>query len=280
MPLSWDNYPTNYRPATEEDVFAAFQAWARDDTFIDIRDHPFGPNMSLYHWAEAIDAELDIREYYEELRNWFNNTYQIEIEQELWCQLIEEAKSISLLELCEYIVAHNGKMLNPIPLRIAGRECEEAGVFLTLRAAINSSSNMSDNITPSTTIDEVAKNDPEHFVTLLHLTYPDLASQVKTECSWILRILGHALKHILPKAVVCSVLSLTGLAYATVSWHAWLTPSLIVMGAIVGLSWLPPRRIHIQGLETMGDLSREIAWHLRNKSGIESVSASTSYHNV
>ncbi len=266
MPASWDNYPPNYRPATKADIFAAFEAGTHMDDYIEAPEHPFGPEMSLHHWAVATDDDFNRWDAFGHLRKWLMETYQVQIDLREWRAFVRKPKQITLSDVCRFTVQRGGWMLDPKPLRVAGRECEEAGIFLTLRSAMSQAVDGNLDYAPSTPIDRFARNNLEYFYSLLYLTCPRLAGKLQIKCSLATLVLGCTLLILLPMGVLRFFMSYTGIAFFTMSWYMWLCIFIPLIIALVLFSGLPPRRIEIKGLETMADLSREIVRGRRQSS--------------
>ncbi len=257
MPESWDYYQPHYRPATSADIFAGFEVSAQVNWFIEDPERPFSMEMTLAAWADATDC-FDYKEF-KCLRQWLADTYQAQIDPLQWRALVRSSDQVTLGDICEFVVSCGGWMLDPLPLRIAGRDCEEAGVFLTLRAAMYHAGGAAQPILPSTSIDEVMRSNPDYFGTLLYQSCPPLVGQITTESALILKVLGQTFIRVLPKSALSFLLSYTGLAVFVQAWNFWLYTAAALLLSMIALCWLPPSRMGIGSMESMADLSREIA---------------------
>lgn len=257
MPASWDNYPPNYRPVTEADIFAAFEVHTTADYFIEDPEHPFGPDMSLYHWVDAVDDDFDRLDAFGGMRKWLMNTYQVRIDLREWRAFVRKPKHVTLGDVCRFTAERGGWMLDPKPLRVAGRECVEAGVFMTLRSDLTRAVAPDRGCAPSTPIDRVGRSNLSRFYEVLFRISPHHVSRIKVRCSWVILVLVYALLATLLLGCVNSVLWIFGAAIINV--YQWTVIFCLLLILLVLSSWLPPRRVEIKGLKTMADLSREIA---------------------
>lgn len=257
MPDSWDNYTPSYRPATEADIFAAFEAGARlENFFFEDPDKPFGPDMTLEDWDDAANDFPDVNFAY--LLEWLSDIYQINPGEPLWRELNNDPAKTTIRDVCRFTAKHGALMLDPKPLRVAGRNCAEAGAFLTLRSAMNQSSKTPSLFPPSATIDHIARSHPSEFITCVLQTCPQLLNDYYWKAAWPLAMTGYAWLAMFPLGLVSLLVSLTGFGLPTISWKVWLGTVFALTIASMFLCALPPRRVEIKGLKTMADLSREV----------------------
>ncbi len=256
MPATWDNYPVNYRPATEADIFAAFEASTHSIFFAPNPKHTFGTEMSLYHWSDAFD---DIWGPYfgsAGMYEWLQDFYHMDCDIDAWHSLVRKPKQTTIRDICRFAVEHSARILDPVPLKVAGQTCEEAGVFLTFRSAMTKPMHEPYRFKPSDTINSIARGNLDEFSKALFKINPQLASRLRISYSklnalagslWILTLLGGLL------SLFC-----WPLGFPLISWVNWLILSAVISLVLKISSYLPPKRVKIEGLETMADLSREI----------------------
>ncbi len=261
MPATWDNYPLNYRPATEADIFAAFEAATHSVFFVPNPKHTFGPEMSLHHWSDAFNdiwgPYFDLTGMYE----WLHDYYHLDCDIDAWYTFVNKPKQKTIRDVCRFAVEHNVRILDPTPLRIAGQTCEEAGVFLAFRLAMTKPMHEPYQFRPSDTINSIARGNPDEFSKALFKINPQLASRLRISYSklnalagtlWMLTLSGGLL------SLFCWFLG-----FSLISWVNWLILFTVISVVLRISSYLPPTRVEIEGLKTMADLSREIVRYQR-----------------
>ncbi|MEZ6189658.1 MAG: hypothetical protein R3C45_00015, partial [Phycisphaerales bacterium] len=255
----------SYRPATEADIYAAFKAEARlENFFFEDPGKPFGPDMTLKDWDDAANDFYDVNFAY--MFKWLSDTYQIKLSEALWRELISDPAKTTVRDVCRFTAKHGALMLDPKPLRVAGRDCAEAGAFLTLRSAMNQLSKTTCSFAPSATIDHIARSHPIEFHTCVYQICPQVLNNEKSKSAWPLAVTEYAWLAMFPLGLVSLLVSMTGLGLPTISWKVWLGSVSVLTIASMFLSALPPRRIEIIGLKSMADLSREIVKQQRGLS--------------
>ncbi|MEZ6192768.1 MAG: hypothetical protein R3C45_15960 [Phycisphaerales bacterium] len=100
----------DYRPASEADIYAAFEAGARLENFF-LKTQANHSDMTLKDWDDAANDFYDVNFAY--LFKWLSDTYQIKPSEALWRELISDPAKTTVRDVCRFTAKHGALMLDP-----------------------------------------------------------------------------------------------------------------------------------------------------------------------
>lgn len=246
-------YPTIDEPATKEYVLSVFRA-VDQQNFAERFDDPdeIGEltfDTTISDWKDAWDYDLMLTsEFGRSLNRW----WKIDCTTTEWRRVLKPAGQKRLGDLCELIASHTARP-RIRPAHLLGRECDEAGAFLTIRSLLADAGADPHAITPSTPLVEFTRRHAATFFGPISNLAPGALPVAKidnpTHAATMTVFLGSValmgLAGLLdsPELTIVSVLALV-FSFAA-SW--------------IGARWALPEKVQFGGLTTFRDLARVIA---------------------
>lgn len=247
------SYPTIDEPATKEYVLAVLRGThrrnfesiaAEGDEFEDLTF-----DTTIGDWKDNWDFDLMLTS---EFGRWLNRWWKIDCTTAEWREVLRHAGEKRLEDLCG-IIASRTTQPRIRPARILGRECDEAGAFLTIRSLLADTGADPHAITPSTPLAEFTRRHAATFFGPILNLAPGALPSAKFDTpihnaifsalilSAVLAIVGW-----LFSAPIATAVGLVGIA---LSWAAsW-----------IASRWILPKKVQFGDLTTFRDLARVVA---------------------
>lgn len=157
------HYPTIDEPATKEYVLSVFRdAHRRNFDSIaadgdEFEDLTF--DTTIADWKDAWDFDLMLTC---EFGSWLNRWWQIDCTTDEWRDVVKPASKKRLEGLCELIASRTTRP-RIRPAHVLGRECVEAGAFLTIRSLLADAGADPHAITPRAPLAEFTRRHAATF---------------------------------------------------------------------------------------------------------------------
>jgi hypothetical protein len=138
------NTYANYTP---QDVLKILEEEYRLLSFVDIEVDEgleMSGDITVYEWRSRMDF-LPWRKLYQAQ----NKKFKIELPYETWMEAVEPEEKRTLWDMCVFIAQHARKEIIR-PIRLFGRDCLGAAVFLTLKKNLSATGIDVDDLRPST----------------------------------------------------------------------------------------------------------------------------------
>lgn len=242
-------------PMRAEDVLACIRDSYRFAEELDPESEP-GVDLTfestIDEWRSACDL-LGARELGRALNGWFG----VEVDDTDWRAVLEPAKQRRLREVCELVSGSGATRPALRPFQIAGRDCLEAGAFLTLRAALSDAGVLPADARPSTALSSVVSHRLSDLVTVVGKVAPG----VLPVPPWPIT----RAEDLGMKLAIASVLLMLLIPIVKAWWYSGFT-SVLMFAGIACFRWAgrqPGPPLDFGDLHTFGDLSRRIAAHGR-----------------
>ncbi|MBI2928288.1 MAG: hypothetical protein HYY24_21675 [Verrucomicrobia bacterium] len=235
-------------PALPEQILAIVQDWQRLEwgSALDT-SQIFSFDTTVKTWRD--DCELQgWKQLGEALNKFFGTTFS----NGDWRGVMKPEKQRTLRDVCA-LIATRATLPNVRELNVFGRPCRSASSFFALRSCLQVAGVETARLRPSTKLDEYLRRHGQTVVEMVTKLAPGKLPRMKTKSN-----LGHRLS-----GWACLMGLLTLVAGEISERPEWTVTGCLVSAfafiAITLFSNLLPARVHLEGLETFGDLSRLIA---------------------
>lgn len=148
------HYPPILVDATADDILAVLRDMHRQQC---THDSEADPNVSLSHdstiaeWRDACDLLP-----WAKVAKWMNACWSVTIPMSDWREVLEPPKSRRLGGVCK-LLAQQARLPRVRPADIFGSSCALGGTFLTIRSYLADAGADVSGLTPSTPLDECAR---------------------------------------------------------------------------------------------------------------------------
>jgi hypothetical protein len=246
-------YPTIDEPATKEYVLSVlrdthrrnFDSIAADGDEFD--DLTFDTTIS--DWKDAWDYDLMLTS---EFGRSLNRGWQIDCTTAEWRGVLKPAGERRLEDLCAFIASRTTRP-RIRPAHVLGRECDEAGAFLTIRSLLAEAGADPHAITPSTPLAEFTRRNSATFFGPISNLAPGALPPAKFDtpihdATFAITLLSIVLMCLAgfidsPELTIASITTLV-FSYAA-SW--------------IAARWILPKKVQFGDLTTFRDLARVVA---------------------
>jgi len=246
-------YPTIDEPATKEYVLSVFRDThrrnfdsiaAEGDEFEDLTF-----DTTISDWKDAWDYDLMLTsEFGRSLNRW----WKIECTTAQWRDVLKPAGEKRLEDLCSLIASRTTRP-RIRPAHHLGRECDEAGAFLTIRSLLADAGADPHAITPSTPLAEFTRRHTATFFGPISNLAPGALHPAKIDTP-------------IHDAVTAAFVS----SVALMSLAGWVdSPGLTIVFVLamassfiaswIAARWILPKKVQFGALTTFRDLARVVA---------------------
>lgn len=247
------NHPTVEEPATKEYVLSVFRYTHRQnlgdlvDDLDEIGELTFETTVS--DWIDALDLDLMLAG---EIGHVLNRWWEIDCPTAEWRRGLKPAREKRLRDVCELIATHCVRRRFR-PANIFGRQCSEAGAFLTVRSLLADSGADVTSLIPSTPLRPYLESYGSVFFDSIARLNPDklpplVCKQPKCDAACWLMLVGW---------LACLVGWLA-------SWPIGTAAGIVLAVVAYATCWiaarcLPPKSVEFGSLTTFRDLSVALA---------------------
>jgi hypothetical protein len=235
-------------PAKPEQILGIFQDWQRLEL-----GNAFNEKETLAFDTTVSDwrAVCDLRGW-QQLGKTMNKFFSTTFSKDEWRAVMKPEKQKTLRDVC-VLVASRASLPTVGELKIFGKPCKTASAFFALRSYLQLAGLDVARLRPSTKIDGCLRLHTQTVIEVITKLAPGKMPLMKTKFN-----LGHRLS-----GWACLVGLLTLVAGGILERPEWIVAGCLVLVfafiAITVFSNLTPAVVHLEGLETFGDLSRLIA---------------------
>lgn len=247
------NYPIIHEPATKEYVLSVFRHVHRQNLgeLVDYPDEIGELNFdtSVSDWIGTWDNEFL---WTSEIGRSLNRWWKIDCSTAQWRDVLKPAGKKRLEDLCE-LIASRATQPRILPAHLLGRECDEAGAFLTIRSLLADAGADAHAITPSTPLAKFTRRHAPIFLGPISNLAPGALPPAKIDTSIHNAIVAITLLSLVllclagfidsPELTIASIMTLV-FSYAA-SW--------------IAARWVPPVQVQFGDLTTFRDLARVVA---------------------
>jgi hypothetical protein len=244
----FDDFAFSERSITAAHVLRVFEDWHEQDVADGETDleSPLTFDSRVAEWRDADDLGT-----WRDLARAMNGYWGISVPKSEWKAVLRPTGKRTLGSVCELIARH-AKVAEIPDVTILGRQCREAGAFLTIRKMLADVGANRDDITPSTRLDRYAKRYGAVFNGPIRKLAPGKLPTVKVDHPFHdFTIYGTGIG-ILFVGFSCLVgdpsLKALAISLLVAFWIGMYVAAL-----------LPPRRVAIGELQTFRDLAKVLA---------------------
>ena len=195
----------------------------------------------------------------EQLGQALNTIFAISCSSEQWQMVLRDDNTFG--NVCRFVSESGAKRADCRPMKLAGRECEEAGVFLALRSMLSEAGLHVADLRPSTELGPLLD---QHFWTIVDVMAKLAPGVLPYPISRFSELFGNGLGLF----ILLSSLGILTCIYFLARDFIWIP--LIVLGAANSIAWTKcenkvkekfKSNYYIERVRTLADLTRLIIQH-------------------